>query len=72
MSQDFIEAEAQRHTTITSEAKEALSQGWNSTQDSNALGNLIGATAGTVAGLGKLVPGGSAVSLVLQQQMARW
>ena len=36
MSQDFIEAEAQRHTTITSEAKEALSQGWNSTQDSNA------------------------------------
>jgi hypothetical protein len=37
MSQDFIQAEAQKHSTITSEAKVALSQGWDSPQDSNAL-----------------------------------
>ena len=58
MSQDFIQAEAQKNLEVTNEAKSYLVQGLpNSTQDVNSLGNLIGATAGTVANLGKLFPG---------------
>ena len=50
MSQDFIQEVAQKYSEVTNEAKEFLAQGLpNSVQDTNSIGNLIGATAGTIA-----------------------
>ncbi|MBE0497496.1 MAG: hypothetical protein IBX45_13855, partial [Campylobacterales bacterium] len=54
MAQDFIQEEAQKHSSITTEIKNALTP---TVQDTNTLGNLLGATGGMVASLGKLVPG---------------
>lgn len=55
MAQDFIQEEAQKYTSIVDEVKNALLP--SGTQYANQIGNLFGATAGTVANFMQLVPG---------------
>ena len=54
MSQNFIQIEAQKHQTLTDEIIDEMSP---KIQDANSVGNLLGATVGTIAGLMNLTVG---------------